>query len=85
MRDTLIKLIGYYDERTATYSDYSFILKVLPRKDHIKYDLAQLFKNFNVRKMIVIGSFDHVEKIGKDLKCLYEKKKVIVKQKKKLR
>jgi hypothetical protein len=35
--------------------------------------------------MIVIGSFDHVEKIGKDLKCLYEKKKVIVKQKKKLR
>jgi hypothetical protein len=55
MRDALVKLIGYFDERSTTYSDFSFILKKLPQKFNIKADLYKMLDNYQVSRMVLIG------------------------------
>lgn len=63
MRDSLRKLIHYYDERSTTYSDYTLLFKHLPSKTGIKEDLRILLTGFKVREINVIGAFDHIQKM----------------------
>ncbi len=46
MRDSLSKLIGYYDERNTTFSDYSVIMKYVPNKENIKESLKKGLQNY---------------------------------------
>lgn len=63
MRDTLRKLIDYYDERCTTFSDYSILLKHLPKKINTKASIYSLLSQYDVVQVVLIGSFDHIEKI----------------------
>lgn len=63
MRDSLRKLIQYYDERSTTYSDYSLLFKHLPSKTGMKEDLRALLTGFKVKEINVIGAFDHIQKM----------------------
>lgn len=70
MRDSLRKLIHYYDERSTTYSDYTLLMKHLPSKSGIKEDLRVLLTGFKVTEITVIGAFDHIQKMEEGLKSM---------------
>lgn len=63
MRDALTKLIGYYDERATTFSDYSLLIKNLPKKTNVREDIGKMLGEFQVCKIAIIGSFEHIEKM----------------------
>lgn len=50
----------YYDERSTTYSDYSFIIKNLPQKTKVKSSINKLLSNYRVVDIIVVGAFDDI-------------------------
>jgi hypothetical protein len=60
MRDSLVKLVGYYDERATTYSDYSFSLKRLPKRPRLKEDIHKMLGDYEICKIMLIGTFDHI-------------------------
>jgi hypothetical protein len=45
IRDKIRKTVQYYDEKTTSLSDYSFIMKNLPLKDDIQQDINNFVNN----------------------------------------
>lgn len=45
IRDNIRKTVEYYDEKTTSLSDYSFIMKNLPLKDGIQKDIKNFVNN----------------------------------------
>lgn len=41
IRDNIRKTIEYYDEKTTSLSDYSFLIKNLPKKKGIQGDIRR--------------------------------------------
>ncbi len=41
IRDNIRKTIEYYDEKTTSLSDYSFLIKNLPKKNGIQGDIRR--------------------------------------------
>lgn len=78
MRDKLVKLEAYYDERTTSLSDYAVIIKNMPLQAGIK----EKFKNFfgkefksphEIRKVALLPEYE-------EIKVLREEKMKIVDQ-----
>jgi hypothetical protein len=44
MRDKIIKLESYYDERTTSLSDYAVILKNIPPQKNLQSKLREFLK-----------------------------------------
>jgi hypothetical protein len=45
IRDNILKTKEYYDERTTSLSDFSFIIKNLPLKDGIQQNIRDFVHN----------------------------------------
>ena len=45
MRDHIIKLESYYDERTTSLSDFTVIIKNIPNCENLKQKMSEFFLN----------------------------------------
>jgi hypothetical protein len=45
MRDKIMKLEAYYDERSTTLTDYSIIIKNIPKQKKLQAKLHEFFRN----------------------------------------
>lgn len=70
MRDRLRKLSAYYDERNTSLSDYSIMMKKIPKVDHIQEKVRNFFeKGFSqpheIKQITLLPEYHEIEKLEK--------------------
>lgn len=71
MRDNLMKLEAYYDERTTSHSDYTVMMKNIPKREHSRANLQNFFNTaydrpHEIKNMVIIP--EHREAEAKEAK-----------------
>lgn len=70
MRDHITKLEAYYDERNTSLSDYSVILKNIPKQKNIQLKLKQFFQKafknpHQIQQLTLIPEYAEIEQLKK--------------------
>ena len=77
MRDNLIKLEAYYDERTTSLSDYTVLLKYLPKTKGVQKKIKNFFmqemsKPHDIKSMILLPEYHEFDQLKKQKHLLIE-------------